>query len=163
MIGRPMPYMAYLMSCATRYEVNSGSETLMPMWIVNEWRTFRWMEELYRSMEFFLIGYTVSKQLRFRIAHAPDIRCKSFKNMSGELHRILDQFCGILQNLNDEVFGHFDNTGTVILMNREDREKWDAAQEKIYDLLYSPGPDRGIEPPCDVDTTLLVSCPYGRI
>lgn len=162
MIGRLMPYLDYLLSCQRKYSINTGSGLLVPMWIVNERRTFAWMEALYRSMDRFH-GYTVSKQLRFRISHAPNTHCKSFMNMSFELHQILNQFCEILQDLNEKLLNCFDSNGTIILMTNEDREKWDNARERIYDLLYNAEPDRGNEPPHDVDTSLMVSLPYNWI
>ncbi len=161
MIGRIMPYLDYLLSCEKVYKIDTGSGLLLPMWIVNERRTFAWMEALYRSMDHFS-GYTISRQLRIRIAHAPNTHCKSFMNISTELHQMLNQFCDIFQDLNDKIISRYESPGAIVLLSREDREKWDEAREKIYELLYSDRP-HGSGPPSSVDTSTMVSLPYNWI
>lgn len=153
---KPTPYESFLYDLMDDYAVNEGLQKRMPIWLVNAMRAYRWMFKLYHAMGPWN-GYTVSRQLRLRIEHAPETHFKHCQEMPDEMREMLDTYCDILQILDEQLFSHFESNKTIVLKSREDRQKWDDSLEKLYLLLYrQPNKRRYEESVCTEPTTIAM-------
>ena len=159
---KPMPYESFLYDLVDDYAVNEGLQKRMPIWLVNAMRAYRWMVKLYRAMGPWN-GYTVSKQLRLRMEHAPETRFRRCQEMPDEMREMLDEYCGILQILNEQLFSHFESNKTIVLKNREDRQKWDDALEKLHLLLNSQPSERRYEASVCTESIAIATIPQFRM
>ena len=130
-------YLRSLMECTGDHE---SMNIHMPIWLVNTRRTHKWMSLLYEDMSH-CNGYTLARQIRFRIEHAPEIRFERCEILPDEMREMLNAFCDILRTLKDEVFSHFESGKSITLRSKEDRLMWDSTLKKLS-LLLDPQHDK---------------------
>ena len=131
----PLPYEMYLIDLLKKYTVHDNNGFLMPVWLVNTIRCYSWMRKLFVAMR--SSGWTVPKQLRFRIDRAPDTRFKRCDDMTDDMRAMLGSFCAIMTALNEQLLARFAPGKTLTLTEKEDRRIWKDALIETERLLAS--------------------------
>lgn len=125
----------YLIDLWKKHAVPDSSGFLMPVWLVNTIRCYNCMRKLFFTMR--SSGWTVPKQLRFRIEHAPDTRFKRCDDMTDDMRAMLGSFCAIMKSLNEQLLTRFERGKTLTLTEKEDRRIWKDALIETEHLLAS--------------------------
>ena len=158
----PTPYESFLLKLNDEFVINDGGRYRIPIWLVNSMRTYDWMFYLYRAMSPWN-GYTVSKQLRFRIEHAPETRFRRCQEMLDDLREMLNEYCTVMQTVQEQIFSHFESNQTIVLMTKEDRQRWDDALEKLYCLLDTQPDQMRLKKSGVTESAAIASIPYDRL
>ena len=146
-MGELTPYKDYLAELAERHAVRTDEADVLPVWLENSIRAYRWMFRLHRDTARNRIGYTVSGQLRFRLAHAPETHFRTACPIMVDVRAMLFGFCSLLEDLDTRLLSRFPEGETAVLAAREDRVMWDEARGQIQELLWHKKPPETPEPP----------------
>jgi hypothetical protein len=125
--------------------------------LLNCMRARSWMERLMQAMEN-VNGYTVSGLMRDRIAHASETRWLRMEPMPETYRAHVQTFTGILGELDAQVLRHHPEGRSFVLMDREERRRWDEARAALMALLL----DRP-NPFTEEELSTLTECPRALI
>ncbi len=125
---------AYLWHLYWENHGEQGYWLLVPPWLLNCMRARGWMERLMEAMEH-TNGYTMPVQLRYRIGHAPETHWLRMEPMPETYRAHVQTFTGILGELDAQVLRHHPEGRSFVLMDREERRRWDEAKAALMALL----------------------------